>query len=214
MVVSDPSPALAGTLSAWLLTLISSQIKIASLFTDYRIQSNTNNEITISLLAESLIAALRSASTSTSGSGSSKTVANSDAQVIMKCRHLRIPHPTALAYPTLCRLAKNYEGFSVLSFEISSTNSMGRTMNVVQLLLIDVLRHGELSNLKEPMCPEPDVCSLASDIPRLLIVCIRSGPHPPPSFGETPHSCRSPEASRDGRYLLSRESVGRASTCS
>lgn len=60
------------------------QIKVPSLFTDYRIQSNANNEITLTLSSEALVAALRSA-LSPSGTGSSSMSSfASDAEVVMK----------------------------------------------------------------------------------------------------------------------------------
>jgi hypothetical protein len=40
------------------------QIKVASLFTDYRIQSNANNEITMNIATEPLLAVLRGSSSS------------------------------------------------------------------------------------------------------------------------------------------------------
>ena len=57
------------------------QIKTASLFTEYRIQSNSNNEIHIQVSIEALLAALRSAS-ATTGQGS--TFASEETQVLMK----------------------------------------------------------------------------------------------------------------------------------
>lgn len=59
------------------------QIKVSSLFTEYRIQSNNNNEITISLSAEALLAALRSAAGPSTAQNSSNTVA-SESEVTMK----------------------------------------------------------------------------------------------------------------------------------
>lgn len=59
------------------------QIKVSSLFTDYRIQSNSNNEITISMSSEALLAALRSAAASSTAQNSS-TSFTTDTQVTMK----------------------------------------------------------------------------------------------------------------------------------
>lgn len=59
------------------------QIKVSSLFTEYRIQSNNNNEITISLSAEALLAALRSAAGPSTAQNSSNTLA-SESEVTMK----------------------------------------------------------------------------------------------------------------------------------
>ncbi|OBZ72379.1 Checkpoint protein hus1 [Grifola frondosa] len=59
-----------------------SQIKVSSLFTDYRIQSNSNNEVTMLLSSEALLAALRSASSPSGAQGS--TSFTSDAEVVMR----------------------------------------------------------------------------------------------------------------------------------
>lgn len=64
-------------------SLLSRQIKVSSLFTEYRIQSNNNNEITISLSAEALLAALRSAAGPSAAQNSSNSVA-SESEVTMK----------------------------------------------------------------------------------------------------------------------------------
>lgn len=37
---------------------------------------------------------------------------------------------------------------------------MARAMTVVQHVVIDVVKHADVERLKEPMCPEPDVCAL------------------------------------------------------
>lgn len=127
-----------------------------SLFTEYRIQSHSNNEITIEVPTDGLLVALRSAAASTSGQGSSTVFASAETQVTMKCV-IVICIVCVQESDTTARLAKNQDRKSVLSFEISSTNSMGRTMTVVQQLLVDVARHAYIERLKEPMCPEPDV---------------------------------------------------------
>ena len=56
-----------------------SQVKIPSLFVDYRIQSNANNQITLTLSSEALLTTLRSACSQSSGSS---TISN--AEVVMK----------------------------------------------------------------------------------------------------------------------------------
>lgn len=53
---------------------------MSSLFTDYRIQSNTNNEIFLALSMEALTAALRSAAAPSGQQGFS-----ADAEVIVRC---------------------------------------------------------------------------------------------------------------------------------
>lgn len=56
------------------------------------------------------------------------------------------------------RLAKKGDK-SVLSFDITGSTPMGRSITVVQHVTVEVVRHADVERLKEPMCPEPDVCS-------------------------------------------------------
>lgn len=53
--------------------------KVPSLFVDYRIQSNANNQITVTLSSEALLAALRSAA----GQGANSALSN--VELVMKC---------------------------------------------------------------------------------------------------------------------------------
>ncbi|KAF5346011.1 hypothetical protein D9758_013883 [Tetrapyrgos nigripes] len=115
-----------------------SRIKISSLFSDYRIQSTANNEITMLLHAEALIGALRSASPNGGGiGGGGGNVGSLDTdEVIMK-------------------LAKKNDQ-AVLSFEIRGTSRQGKRMKVTQDVRIEVMKP-ETLRLNEPMCPEPDI---------------------------------------------------------
>jgi len=115
-----------------LWNVLSRQIKVDSLFTSYRIQSNASNEITMSLSTEALLAALRSASSSASASSSYETE-----EVVMK-------------------LAKKNDQ-AALSFEISGTTRVGRRVKVAHDVKIEVMKPSDVARLSEPMCPEPDV---------------------------------------------------------
>ncbi|KAJ7651305.1 checkpoint protein Hus1/Mec3 [Roridomyces roridus] len=108
-----------------------SQIKVDSLFTSYRIQSCADNVITMALASEALLAALRSASQPPKGS------AYETEEIIMK-------------------LAKKND-HAVLTFEIIGMSRQGRKMRVAHDVKIEVLKPADVANLKEPMCPEPDV---------------------------------------------------------
>lgn len=108
------------------------QIKVDSIFTGYRIQSNANNEITLALSSEALLAALRSASSSASSSSSYETE-----EVVMK-------------------LAKKNDQ-AVLSFEISGMTRVGRKVRVAHDVRIEVMKPSDVARLAEPLCPEPDV---------------------------------------------------------
>lgn len=122
----------------------SSQIKVESIFTAYRIQSNASNEITMSLSSEALLAALRSASSSASSSSSYETE-----EVVMK-------------------LAKKND-HAVLSFEISGMTRVGRKVKVAHDVKIEVMKPSDVARLTEPLCPEPDVRFFALFIGRALV---------------------------------------------
>ncbi|KAH9940824.1 cell cycle checkpoint [Epithele typhae] len=132
-----------------------SSIKASSLFTDYRVQSNSSNEIVITLSSEALLAALRSAAGP--GQESKNLFSGRDTKVVMK-------------------LAKNRDRESVLALDITSTNALGKTMTIVQQLVIDVAKHAEIERLREPMCPEPDVHILLPPLAKLRAVIDRLKP--------------------------------------
>ncbi|KAJ7175843.1 checkpoint protein Hus1/Mec3 [Mycena filopes] len=124
MCIICNSEANEGGIQVW------SQIKVDSLFTSYRIQSNASNVITMALSSEALLATLKSASTS------SKSAYETE-EIVMK-------------------LAKKNDQ-AVLSFEISGTTRQGRKVRVAHDVKIEVMKPADVANLKEPMCPEPDV---------------------------------------------------------
>ncbi|KAJ3717088.1 checkpoint protein Hus1/Mec3 [Lentinula raphanica] len=72
------SDANEGGIQVW------SQIKIDSIFNSYRIQSNSNNEITVNLSCEALMGALKSASTSAGTSNSTSGSTYETDEVIVK----------------------------------------------------------------------------------------------------------------------------------
>ena len=110
----------------------SRQIKVDALFTNYRIQSNANNEITMGLSSEALLGALKSAAASSSSTPSFDTD-----EVVMK-------------------LAKKTDQ-ALLSFEISGQTRVGHRLRVAHDVKIEVMRPADVEKLKEPLCPEPDV---------------------------------------------------------
>jgi hypothetical protein len=122
------------------------QIKIDSLFTNYRIQSNAANEITIALSTEALLGALKSASASAAS-------ASYDMEEIV------------------VKLAKKTDQ-AVLSFEINALTRVGMTVRVAHDVRIDVLRPSDVAKLSEPLCPEPDVSvkAVCSRIQALILV--------------------------------------------
>ncbi|SNX87627.1 related to protein hus1, required for S-M and DNA damage checkpoints [Melanopsichium pennsylvanicum] len=68
------------------------------------------------------------------------------------------------AYSVILRLAKRNKD-PLLSFSISSQSRTGAKLEVVQDVLIKVLKPAEMSRIVEPLCPEPDVHII---LPKLL----------------------------------------------
>lgn len=118
-----------------------SQVKASTLFTDYRIQSNANNEISLLLSSEALLFALKAVA-SGFGSGTSSGIGSSGgfeaSDVVMK-------------------LAKKND-LAVLTFEVALQSRLGREAAVSHDVRIEVQRPADIERLKEPLCPEPDVC--------------------------------------------------------
>ena len=115
------------------------KIRVDALFTDYRILSHSNNEITLNLPTDALSTALRSASAEHTGAN----------EVVMK-------------------LAKK-NNLPVLSFEIFGTTHMGRKVKVAHDVRIEVMKPADVALLTEPRCPEPDVLFLPNTEQRKLL---------------------------------------------
>ncbi|KAJ7107078.1 checkpoint protein Hus1/Mec3 [Mycena epipterygia] len=144
MCIICNSEANEGGIQVW------SQIKVDSLFTSYRIQSNASNVITMALSSEALLATLKSASSS---SGASSYEAE---EIVMK-------------------LAKKNDQ-AVLSFEISGMTRQGRKVRVAHDVKIEVMKPADVANLKEPMCPEPDVHIILPPLQKLRPIVERLRP--------------------------------------
>ncbi|KAK2462481.1 hypothetical protein APHAL10511_005451 [Amanita phalloides] len=134
-----------GGLQVW------SRVKVDSLFSNYRIQSNSSNTITLTLSPEALLVALRSAvAPSTSLSGYETE------EVVMK-------------------LAKKNDQ-AVLSFDITGLSRAGRRMRVTHDVRIDVMKPVEVEKLEEPRVPEPDVHVLLPPLNKLRTIVERLKP--------------------------------------
>ncbi|KAG8212922.1 cell cycle checkpoint [Butyriboletus roseoflavus] len=94
-----------------------SGLKVESLFTNYRIQSNAENKITVSLSTEALLSALRSSSSSASSS--------SIAAAIL---------PTYDADELVMKLAKKHDT-AVLSFEMLGVSRSGRKLQKMRTIV-------------------------------------------------------------------------------
>ncbi|ESK85808.1 checkpoint clamp complex protein hus1 [Moniliophthora roreri MCA 2997] len=134
------SEANEGGMQVW------SQIKVDAIFTEYRIQSNSNNEITVAVTAEAFAAALKSAS----GSAINASSSHETDEVVMK-------------------LAKKNDN-AVLSFEIIATTGGGKRVNVTHDVRIDVMKPVDVDRLSEPMCPEPDTHILLPPLQKLRAI--------------------------------------------
>ncbi|KAJ7212130.1 checkpoint protein Hus1/Mec3 [Mycena pura] len=143
MCIICNSEANEGGIQVW------SCIKVDSLFTSYRIQSNAANVITMALSAEALLATLRSASTS------SKSAYETE-EIVMK-------------------LAKKNDQ-AMLTFEISGMTRQGRKVRVAHDVKIEVMKPADVANLKEPMCPEPDVHIILPPLQKLRPIVERLRP--------------------------------------
>ncbi|KAG0701223.1 cell cycle checkpoint [Suillus ampliporus] len=135
-----------------------SVVKVDSMFTSYRIQSNANNEITVTLSTEALLSALRSSSSSASSSAVvASLIPSYDAdEVVMK-------------------LAKKNDQ-AVLSFEMFGMSRSGRKVRVAHDVRIDVMRPAEGDKLHEPRCPDPDVHILLPPLQKLRTIVERLRP--------------------------------------
>lgn len=136
------SDATDGGVQVW------SQVKVDSLFVEYRIQSNTNNQITLSMSSEALLTTLRSACTPSNNTG-----LITDAEVVMK-------------------LAKKNDQ-AVLTFEILGATRGNRRVRVTQDIRIEVMKLQDVERLQEPLCPEPDVHILLPPLSKLRTIMDR-----------------------------------------
>lgn len=127
-----------------------STIKVATMFTEYRIQSNANNHIILSLSTDALLAALRSAASPMSHSPGNVDV--------------------------VAKLAKKNDT-AVLSFEIVTQSRVGKGVRITHDVRIEVLRPDEATKLDEPLCPEPDVHILLPPLSKMRTVVERLRSH-------------------------------------
>ncbi|CAE6475074.1 unnamed protein product [Rhizoctonia solani] len=100
-----------------------SKIPVDSMFSDYRIQSNANNMISLEVSTEPLSQALRSASA---------------------------------AQDVIVKLAKKNDQ-PVFSFEAQTESRQGKKMLVTHDVRITVMKTVEIEQVKEPLCPPPDL---------------------------------------------------------
>ncbi|KAJ6611149.1 checkpoint protein Hus1/Mec3 [Mycena sp. CBHHK59/15] len=139
------SEANEGGIQVW------SQIKVDSIFTSYRIQSNAANVITMSLFSEALLAALKSASANTNTNSASSSYETEE--IVMK-------------------LAKKNDQ-AMLTFEISGMTRQGRRVRVAHDVRIDVMKPADVARLNEPMCPEPNTHIILPPLQKLRTIVDR-----------------------------------------
>lgn len=140
-----------------------SQVKVSSLFAEYRIQSNANNEISLVLATDALAGALRSAAGGAAGgSGGAASAARTGVHSFTG------PEVTM-------RLAKKHDA-AVLSFELTTQTRMGRAVTVSHDVRIEVLKPADVGRLTEPLCPEPDVHIILPPLSKLRTIAERMRP--------------------------------------
>ena len=104
-----------------------STIRVEAIFSSYRIQSNSNNEISLLLYADAVSSVLRP-----------------------------LTLPGVSLEDVTMKLAKKND-VPVLNFEIATASRGGRTVRVSHDVRIDIMKPQDVAELKEPLCPEPDV---------------------------------------------------------
>ncbi|KAE9401025.1 cell cycle checkpoint [Gymnopus androsaceus JB14] len=144
------SDANEGGIQVW------SQIKIESIFNSYRIQSNSNNEITVGVSCEAIMGALKSTSLSSLASNSTSGSSYETEEVVVK-------------------LAKKNDQ-AVLNFEITGTTRVGRKVRIGHDVKIEVMKPADVARLTEPMCPEPDIHVLLPSLQKLRVIVERLRP--------------------------------------
>ncbi|KAG1896916.1 cell cycle checkpoint [Suillus fuscotomentosus] len=135
-----------------------SVVKVDTMFTSYRIQSNANNAITLTLSTEALLSALRSSSSSASSSSVAAAII-----------------PSYDADEVVMKLAKKNEQ-AVLSFEMYGMSRSGRRVRVAHDVRIDVMRPAESDKLHEPRCPDPEVHVLLPPLLKIRTIVERLRP--------------------------------------
>lgn len=87
------------------------------------------------------------------------------------------------------KLAKKNDK-AALSFEMLGVSRSGRKVRVAHDVRIDVMRPSEVDKLREPLCPEPDVCSLNFRIETRKMKGHGLGHHFIAPVAEDAHDCR------------------------
>ncbi|TEB31539.1 cell cycle checkpoint [Coprinellus micaceus] len=139
-----------------------SQMRVPSLFTKYRIQSNAKNEITMNLYSDALLGALRSAAANPASAlnGAGNTAGA----------------PSSIETDeVIVRLTKKNDQ-AMLSFEITGTTRLGRLVRVVHDVRIEVLKPADAARLAEPLCPTPNVHILLPPLHKLRTIVERLRP--------------------------------------
>ncbi|ETW82603.1 hypothetical protein HETIRDRAFT_57794 [Heterobasidion irregulare TC 32-1] len=131
-----------------------SQIRTIALFTDYRIQSNADNQISLLLSTEALLHALRS----------SESSSNAD-DIVMKLAKKR--DVAVLSFEILGAGTGAAAGAGA---------STGGGMKVTHDVRIEVLKPAEVERLREPLCPEPDIHILLPPLLKLRTLVDRLRP--------------------------------------
>ncbi|ORX34922.1 checkpoint protein Hus1/Mec3 [Kockovaella imperatae] len=124
-----------------------SQVKVPTLFTQFRIESNNDNEIWLEINLDALLKVLKSADSSagtTNEASRFNSTALSDSDVSIKLNK----RPAA---------SGGTGGQAIWVFDIKGTTALGKLMSITHEVNVNVLTKKRQDELNEPMCPPPDV---------------------------------------------------------
>ncbi|ORY30828.1 checkpoint protein Hus1/Mec3 [Naematelia encephala] len=117
-----------------------SQVLVPTLFEEFRIESNSNNEIWLEVHLDALLKVLRSADSSAGSTGEAgryNSTALSDATVLLKLN--------------------KRDNQPIWGFEIRGRSQNDRPMSIAHEINVRVLSAKRQAELNEPLCPPPDI---------------------------------------------------------
>ncbi|TFK50154.1 cell cycle checkpoint [Heliocybe sulcata] len=122
-----------------------SEIKVSTLFNEYRIQSNADNIISMNIASASLLHALQGIQNALATSGTGSGLGGEE--VLMK-------------------LAKKNDQ-ALLNFALTTPTRTGRLQSLTYDVRIEVLRALDMTKINEPLCPDADTLVLLPSLPTL-----------------------------------------------
>ncbi|AGV14263.1 HUS1 checkpoint protein, variant [Cryptococcus neoformans var. grubii H99] len=135
-----------------------SQVKVSTLFEDYRIESNSNNEIWVEVNLDSLVKVLRSADNSVGGINENmrNSAALSQAEVTLKLN--------------------KKQNQPIWAFDIKGYTASRKSMIITHEINVKILSSRRQEDLKEPLCPRPDIHVVLPNLQELRNIVSRLAP--------------------------------------